>query len=80
MIYALGFVPGNAGWGVAFVESDDVAAARAMLAAVHGRDDFVRIILLKSSSPIGIVGNWCEEFNLNHASIDEFAALIDGTI
>ena len=76
MIAALGFVPGNAGFGIAVVESDDMEAARTALVEQHGRDDFVRVVLLHSDTPISIVGNWREEFNPKHASLDEIAALM----
>ena len=76
MIAAFGFVPNNRGFGVALVENDDMESARAALVAAHGREDFVRIILLQSDAPISIVGNWCEEFNPKHASLDEIAALM----
>lgn len=76
MIVALGFAPNNKGFGVALVENDDMESARTALVDCHGRDDFVRIIVLKSSAPIEIVGNWRENFNLKHASLDEVAALM----
>lgn len=76
MIAALGFTPGNAGFGAALVESDDMEAARATLVEQHGRDDFVRIVLLKSESPIFIVGNWREKFNPKHATLDQIAELM----
>jgi hypothetical protein len=76
MIAALGFVPGNAGFGVAIVESDDMDAAKTALSDCHGRDDFVRVIILKSETPIEIAGNWSAPFDLKNATLDQVATLM----
>ena len=75
MFIALGFAPNNAGFGVACVDNDDIDNAKQKLAETFGRDDFVRIIILESDSPIFIAGNWKAPFDFKHATLDQIAEL-----
>lgn len=78
MLVALGFAPNNAGFGSARVESDDIDAARIVLQELHGRDDFVRIIILESKADIKVVGNWAKPFELKTATLAQIEELMYG--
>jgi len=78
MLVALGFAPNNAGFGAARVENNDIDAARIVLQKLHGRDDFVRIIVLESEADIKVVGNWAKPFDLKTATLAQISELMYG--